>query len=931
MDAHSSVRGTVHGPVTQFGNVRGDVHISTSPGVSWPVHVGAVPRQADCYQDRPAPVSPGLTVFRGMGGVGKTQTAAHHARASQQDPDVDLVVWITATSREAVVAGYAEAATLLQIATSDADTVVLSWLQTTRRRWLIVLDDVADPSVLRDLWPPVTDSGQTVVTTRRTDSALARTDSTLVDIKVFTPDQSQAYLDAKLAAYPDLREGTAELAQILGHLPLALAQAVAYLIDRDLTCAAYAARFRDQRRKLSALVPEPSALPDDHQTTIDVTWSLSIELANSLKPAGLARPLLQIASLLDPNGIPVEVLTSPPVIARLAEVSGHDVDAEDAADALHCLHRLSLAESGAVHALVQRATRDDLPAEDLRATAQTAADALLALWPAHEGNAPLLPALRANASALTAVALSELLGPDCHSLLFTYGEDLGKTGLVVEAHRYYEHLLDLAMPQLGSDHHDIFSLRNSMATWRGEAGDAAGSFQEFSQLRDDCLRVLGADHPLTLASRNNRAMWRLEAGDVDGATKDIENLLADRTRVLGPDARATLTSRGNLAHCRMKAGDFATAARDYEQLLSDRITVLGNDHPETLITRNNLAACKSYGPDIAGAVADYEALLADQIRVLGPEHPATLTTRHNLAGTRGDADQVPAAIQELEELLEDQRRVLGPVHPDTLRTRGSLAHWRAEAGEVESALEEKVLVVHDCLEALGPLHPITLSSRNDLASLRGTAGDPSCAAEELEKLLTDQEAVLGADHPDSMATRNNLAGNLLDAGDLPGAIRKFEQLVEDQSRVLGVRHSETLRTRNNLAGARSHAGDFRRAIAELKALVEDYAETAGPAHLKTLDVRLHLARLLGLASQFAKAIRVCEPLLRDQVRVLGPEHDDTLETRQLLANLRYKTGDVEGAIKELEQLQAALLRTLMPTHNRITKLKRDIDFLKRST
>ncbi|MDT7784091.1 MAG: hypothetical protein QOF58_2510 [Pseudonocardiales bacterium] len=71
--AHSSISGTVHGPVTQINTVRGGVYIRTSPDVSWPVHVGVVPRQADCYQDRPAPVSSGLTVFRGMGGVGRTR------------------------------------------------------------------------------------------------------------------------------------------------------------------------------------------------------------------------------------------------------------------------------------------------------------------------------------------------------------------------------------------------------------------------------------------------------------------------------------------------------------------------------------------------------------------------------------------------------------------------------------------------------------------------------------------------------------------------------------------------------------------------------------------------------------------------------------------------------------------------------------------
>ena len=928
MDAHSSVRGTVHGPVTQFGNVRGDVHISTSPGVSWPVHVGVVPRRADCYQDRPATLSTGLTVLRGMGGVGKTQTAAHHARAAQQDPDVDLVVWITATSREAVVAGYAEAAELLQITTSDADAAALfvTWLQTTPRRWLIVLDDVADPSVLRNLWPPTTDTGQILVTTRRKDSALARTDSSLVDIRVFTAEQSHAYLDAKLATRADLSEGAAELAEVLGHLPLALAQAVAYLIDRNLTCAAYLARFRDQRRKLSTLVPEPSALPDDHQATIDVTWSLSIELANSLAPAGLAKPMLQIASLLDPNGIPAVVLTSPPVTAML------EVDAETAADALHCLQRLSLIEPSAdsvtVHALVQRATRDDLTPEDLRATSQAAADALLALWLSHEGNTHLLPSLRANASALTAVALSELVEPGLHPLLFTRGEDLGETGLISEAHEHYEHLLDIALPRLGDEAPGILQLRNNLESWRMET---AGSIEEFGRLLDDCLGVLGADHPVTLSTRSNRASLRFALGDIGGATKDFEELLVDQIRVLAPSARETLTTRGKLARCRRRAGDFSAAAREFEQLLSDQVAVLGANHRDTLETRNHMASCRRDGMDVAGATADYEVLLADQIRVLGPDHPSTLGTRNKLAEMRGDAGDVPTAIREFQELLHDLHRILGPVHPNTLMTRDELARWRAKAGEVKAALAEKELVLHDCLKVFGPLHPTTLLIRNNLALLRGTTGDPLGAVRELEELLTDQQAALEANHPETMTTRHNMAGNRSLAGDHPGAIREFELLAEDQSRMLGVRHPNTLQTRNSLAHARVRAGDLRQAITEFKALAEDYAEVAGADHLQTLTVRLNLAKLYGAASHLTKAVRVCEPLLRDQVRVLGPEHDDTLETGQLLANLRYKTGDVEGAIEELEQLQAALSRTLMPTHDRITKLKRDIAFLRRST
>ncbi|MER5612165.1 hypothetical protein [Streptomyces sp. NPDC002215] len=45
------------------------------------------------------------------------------------------------------------------------------------------------------------------------------------------------------------------------------------------------------------------------------TWSLSIERADQLRPAGLARPMLQLAAMLDPNGVPRTVLTGEPARA----------------------------------------------------------------------------------------------------------------------------------------------------------------------------------------------------------------------------------------------------------------------------------------------------------------------------------------------------------------------------------------------------------------------------------------------------------------------------------------------------------------------------------------------------------------------------------------------------------------------------------------
>jgi len=309
---------------------------AASAPVSWPCRVGVVPRQAECFQHREAAdaldeaVAEGGTavfcqVLAGTGGVGKTQLAARYARAAWQAGSVDLLAWVTAGSRDAVLAAYAQVG--VEVAGADpgdpeqAAGRFLTWLDTTERRWLVVLDDLADPADVRGLWPPASARGRVLVTTRRRDAMLTGEGRRLVGVGLFTPDEAASYLTAKLAAHHrvDGPEQVAGLAEDLGYLPLALAQAAAYLTDLGLDCASYRGRLADRRRTLPELVPDESGLPDDHRTTVAATWSLSIERADRLRPAGLARPMLELASMLDPNGIPAAVLTSAPALAYLAE------------------------------------------------------------------------------------------------------------------------------------------------------------------------------------------------------------------------------------------------------------------------------------------------------------------------------------------------------------------------------------------------------------------------------------------------------------------------------------------------------------------------------------------------------------------------------------------------------------------------------------
>ncbi|MGW1726260.1 tetratricopeptide repeat protein [Streptomyces sp. NPDC002306] len=784
-------------------------------------------------------------VLAGMGGVGKTQLAADYARTAWQNDELDLLVWINASNASTAASGYAQAAVeILGADPADREAAArafLAWLEPKANaspcRWLVVLDDVTDPADLNGLWPSAGPHGRTLVTTRRQDAALP---GRLIKVGLFTEDESLAYLTSSLAIRdrqePD--EQLTALARDLGHLPLALSQTAAYLIDAGIGAAAYRELLADRATLLADTAPE--ALPDGQTQTTAAAWSLSVDRADTLRPVGLARPMLQFAAFLSPNGIPETVLTSAPALAHLTRHRAHtnsqatppptrqpgergkapvSVTAAEAARALRALDQLSLIDhtpatphqAVRVHQVIQRATRDTLTPDQYDQLARTTADALTTAWPAIERDTELAQTLRANATTLTSTGGDALYRPDAHSVLYRAGRSLGEAGQVTAAKAHFHRLTETTVQHLGPDHPNALTARHNLARWRGEAGDAAGAAAALEELLADQVRVLGEHHSHTLTVRHNLARWQGEAGDAAGAAAALEELLADQVRVQGEHHPHTLTTRSNLARWQGEAGDAAGAAAALEELLADRVRVLGKDHPHTLNTRHNLARWRGKAGDAAGAAAALEELLADRVRVLGKDHPDTLTTRHNLAHWRGEAGDAAGATAALEELLADRVRVLGKDHPHTLNTRHNLAHWGGEAGDAAGATAALEELLADMLRVLGKDHPDTLNTRHNLAHWRGEAGDAAGATAALEELVADHVRGLGEHHPDTLNTRHNLAHWRGEAGDAAGATAALEELLADMLRLLGKDHPDTLTTRHNLVHWRGEAGETPRA------------------------------------------------------------------------------------------------------------------------
>ncbi|MEV7981882.1 FxSxx-COOH system tetratricopeptide repeat protein [Streptomyces sp. NPDC086519] len=785
---------------------------------------GPVPARADCYRARPglidalrqlAASDEGARqwIVCGMGGVGKTQLAAQYARDLYEAGGVEVLVWVNATSHSAVVDAYAGASARLLDASQDnpqaAADLFRKWLQQapgTGRgrlgaRWLVVLDDVPHVQVLQNLWPPDVSHGQTLVTTRNRDAVFLSTGRSRVDVDRFTTRESVEYLSAKLARHGlhDTTEETARLAEDLGRLPLALAQAVPYMVNRRLDCATYRARLANRARSLDDVLPPDTGLPDDQALTVAAAWDLSIDLADQQPPRGLARPMLHLLSLLDPNGIPEPVLLSPPArgyltghAARPGAVGKGLTETQDASDALANLRQFSLIEhdaqagSGAVrvHQLIQRAVSERLSDEDRTECARDAADALLDVWPGGERDMGLAAALRSNAGALTSGAEDALYTSEAHGVLFRLGTSLGGVGRAAEAWVCFQALAQSVERHLGREHSDYLIACGHLAYWQGEAGDAVGAVNALDELLPRLRNMLGADHPETFVVRHGLAYWRGQAGNAVGAAAEFAELLMDHRRVLGDDHPDTLTVRHDLARWRGEAGEQDRAVADLADLLPDMTRILGAEHRNTLATRHSLARWRGEAGDAEGAAAALAELLPDLERVMGVDHPDTLSACNDHARWLGEAGDAQGAATALTELVPRRERVLGELHPDTLVTRHRLAHWRGKSGDPHAAVRELRTLWPDMIQALHQDDRRVFAVRQDLAFWYGEAGDPRRAVAHLAQLLTDMRRALRADDPYLFVARYSHARRLGEAGDVPKAVAELVRLLLDIEDVL---------------------------------------------------------------------------------------------------------------------------------------------------
>ena len=602
-----------------------------------------------------------VVAVRGLGGMGKSQAALEYAYRMRGTGRYQVTGWVRADSAVTAAEDLAALAPLLGLrADGPAGEVAASVVTAlgSRRDWLVVFDNAREPDDLTGMLPG--GGGHVLITSRnRAWSGVA----SQLDLEVFSRAESMAFL-CRRSGRPE-PEAAGELAAELGDLPLALAQAAAYIDARAVTIGGYLALYRDPA--LARRLRDEGLDAGEYPASVARTWLLTIGQLSADRPAAV--DLLRLCAFLSPDEIDLGVLATG-AAGGLAAVLGDHLERTETAGALARASLLTATGEGRirVHRLVQAVTRDQLDEDLLAAWSGRVLDLVTAVFPGKPQDHRSWPACASVASHAEAIAAHAGRSPN---LAGKSARLLGRLGVYLIASAQPRAALEvleraLAMEEAasGPGHHEAAVILNNLGIAQWELGDLAAGRASVERALAIDEAVYGPGHPELATALNNLGAILGELGEVTAAHASVKRALAIDEAAYGPGHPEVASTLNNLGAVQRRLGELTDARATLEHALAIEEAAYGPDHPEVADILSNLGLVQRQLGDLPAARASAERALAIKQAAYGPGHPELASILNNLGAVQRELGEMPAARATLERALASKQAAYGPHHPE---------------------------------------------------------------------------------------------------------------------------------------------------------------------------------------------------------------------------------------------------------------------------
>ncbi|KAF2711453.1 FabD/lysophospholipase-like protein [Pleomassaria siparia CBS 279.74] len=666
-----------------------------------------------------------IHVLHGLGGIGKTQLTVEFAR--RHHDKFSSVFWLDGRSEDSLKRSIASCAgripqgqipktsrayTAVDSANVSADVNavvkdVLGWLADPgNTAWLLIFDNVdreynpqgGDPdSYDVKLYFSGADHGSVLITSRL--ATLEQLGDAQKLGKV-TKEQGQAiFQNQSTREYVD----SERLLKLLHGLPLAIAQAGAYVQQSRVSVATYLRFYEQQWSQLmeSGSVTD-APLQDYPGRSVWTTWAISYQAIRKKHEA--TANLMLLWSFLDnkdlwyglfaeasQNSVTVEEMLS----KWIGDIASNEIEF---IGAMQLLRNYSLIEevqgtketiSYATHPVVHRwayhyqAKRFESELGQLAVVAvgkavphDSARDYWIlqrrllphaqtcALWLGNSQGSKDFGGNTTYASGSDENVKEQVLLDSIH-LLGNLFLDQGK---LAEAEQMYERALQGTEKALGPNHTSTLeTVHNLGCLYAGQEGKLDKAEQMYKRALQGTEKALGPNHTSTLETVHNLGcLYAGQEGKLDKAEQMYERALQGTEKALGPNHTSTLETVHNLGCLYAgQEGKLDKAEQMYERALQGKEKALGPNHTSTLDTVNNLG-CLYAGQEgkIAKAEQMYERALQGYKIASGKEsveqYPRALDTIENMGILYEEQGEYTKARAMYSKALLGRQKAFGP-------------------------------------------------------------------------------------------------------------------------------------------------------------------------------------------------------------------------------------------------------------------------------
>lgn len=693
------------------------------------------------------PVVPLPFALSGLGGIGKTQIALEYAYRFYQQ--YQAVLWIEASSPDRWIASYIALAAVLDLPEKDLqehDEVVLAvkrWLQ-SQSRWLLILDDIEDLSLMREFLPSLR-KGHILLTTRsQAMGGLAHA----LEIEALEEQQSLLFFLRRASLLPsgavlEKAETTnlsyaRTICEELGWLPLALDQAGAYIEETQCGLLQYLQLYQAHR---AMLLQRRGGLAADHPDPVSTTWSLSFEKIEQRSPA--AADLLRVCAFLHPEAIPEELLLE--MISNLTLFNCPSLleVAEDPlllGEIIHILrsysflHRRGSERLLTIHRLVQAVLKDAMERDEYQWWVKQMVAAMgLAFPDGHFDAWPKCERFLPHALACVRLAEQEQMG-GLEKILIIY-----QTGMYLlnrlrlnEAEPLLQRAFAICEGELGaSDPLTAHSLTNlaSLYQFQGKYDLAESVFQRALTLFETELE---ADDPLIIDTLDNfAALYRIQE-KYTLALPLLWKVYFLSLQAFGPSHMSVARCLSGLSglHLGLEELDEAEAFSLQALFLSEQL--VGPEAPYVAVCLSNLSVIYMKQKKFVEA----EPLLLRALSLCEKMHDpdgslavkclAHLAEVYHMQGKESQAEPL------FHQAVAMQEQLLGEGHPEVAFVLAMQAECYIDQGELARAepLLRRVVTLE---EQLGSVHPKRLRHLKFYTALLLQMGQEEAAQKILEQ------------------------------------------------------------------------------------------------------------------------------------------------------------------------------------------------------